>query len=130
MITPSAIPPTVPDAVKRARWFLAIQAVPSCAGAVFLLVAAAESGQDDAGILAGIGLLLLTLSGFLAYAVYRLGRPYPRALRAALVFIEVLYVALAVWMLFTGAGFALGGLFAVVVLVSLLGSNGSSWISD
>ncbi|MEV6204485.1 hypothetical protein AB0M64_31575, partial [Streptomyces sp. NPDC051771] len=90
----------VPGTVKRARLFMSCRAFLLCLTGTFMLVLAPEARDGESGTLALIGASALLLGGFLAYGVYRLGRPIPAALRGVLVAIEVLYLAGGVVLLF------------------------------
>lgn len=120
----------VPGTVKRARLFMSCQAILLCLTGTFMLVLSPEARDDESGTLALIGASALLLGGFLAYGVYRLGRPIPAALRGVLVAIEVLYLVGGVVLLFVMPGIAFASIFAILVLVGLLGSEGSDWVAN
>ncbi len=120
----------VPDTVKRARLFMSLQAFLLCAMGIFMLVLAPEARDDEAGTLTLVGVCALLLGGFLACGAYRLGQPIPAALRGVLVGIEVLYLAGGVVLLFMMPGIAFASIFAIFILIGLLGSEGSGWVTN
>ncbi|MEU5217172.1 hypothetical protein AB0G79_13370 [Streptomyces sp. NPDC020807] len=126
----SSGPVPVPASIKRSRILVACQALGATGTGVLMLALAPEERGDGATLMLPIGLVALTFGLFLAYCVYRLGRPLPRALRTGLVVVESLYLAAGVVLLFATPALAFASVFALVVLVSLLGSDGGDWIAD